>query len=649
MKCDAGKPVCLQCQKANRSHDCEYDDGKSKSRTQVMQEKILKQEARIRELETIGVVVGQLPFISSPGAPYPQSPSFFDDAAGHNASFSAATTPQPDPFSLLPPLPTTTTAPSPFASGSTSGSPAATSGTGALASWIDGFDFSQLVDPAAASIPPAAPGADDPFAWATSAAAMGSMLTPPLPAAAVPGWESEDIPLRTRQMLLDIFLKHREQCGLIIHVDRFLQNLQLPLGSPQRPHAALLNCIYLLAAKFSANPSLRAFEPRFFARATEAITAALERSDRLVNIIQAECLLAFYLYSNGRLLEGFYHASAAARLVVGLGLHQITSCDFNVARAPQAADASKQGMPVSWAATSGNSSILPPPLDAVDLGERIHAFWMAFNIDRAWAVATGMPVAFSNDDHVRTQIETVWPRSLSDFESGQVSDAEYATVKNLFIMGQQPQQQQQQRPPQFQRQDSPETLRAKAIALFERASRLSAGLSTARGVNEDFWIEFRAVEFAIHRFSQSLPTVRNAGAGNGTASPAPQGVDHQLALVHTLAYVATIQLHHVFAYMDATSHDKCLVAAGGALAVLRDLGEADARMLDPMLGTAWMCVADVLVREIVRLKQVPGSEQQATSVGMQLLAVVGAMKQLSEVFPIVGFQVAKVQEARSLA
>ncbi|KAH7107230.1 hypothetical protein BKA62DRAFT_649392 [Auriculariales sp. MPI-PUGE-AT-0066] len=657
MKCDAAKPACNQCTKANRPHDCEYDDGKSKSRTQVMQEKILRQEQRIRELETYSVA-GSLNHLTpggfnSSGAP---SPSFFDDPIMRGASpLYGSVSPQPalhhnlhaDLFTPDPTLinfPPSLSTPTSMASGSPSGP------SSSVWSIVEGFDFSlPIVDPAAQPAPGAlqppqiqhpqqqpasqVPGVD------TTDLSWGSLLT----SEPAPSWESEDIPMRTRQMLLDIFLKHIHQCGLVIHVPRFLENIHLPLGNPQRPHAALLNAMFLLAAKFSANPALRVFEARFMTRTTEAISIGLERSDRLVNIVQAECLLAFYLYANGRLLEGYMHASAAARLAIGLDLHKLISIDINGNNANTAdkSEQEQQAMAANPATASSQINILPPPVDAIELGERINAFWMAFNVDRAWAVATGMPIAFSDNEHIRTQIETVWPRSVSDFANGNVFESEYATLKDLF-----PTPQPGPPPKSSARPESLETLRAKAIALFERASRLSAGLSTSRGVNESFWVEFRNVEFAIHRFSQSLPNVRSPASGSSRDQAA---VEQSLAFVHTLTYVATIQLHHVFAYMDATSHDKCLLAAGGALAVLRDLGEADARMLDPILGTAWMCVADTLVRELVRLKGMPGNETQASTVSMQLHAIVGAMKQLSEVFPICGYQVSRVQEARQLA
>lgn len=52
-KCDGSKPVCQQCTKANRAADCEYDDGKSKTRTQLLQEKIQRLESRIHQLEGV--------------------------------------------------------------------------------------------------------------------------------------------------------------------------------------------------------------------------------------------------------------------------------------------------------------------------------------------------------------------------------------------------------------------------------------------------------------------------------------------------------------------------------------------------------------------------------------------------------------------
>lgn len=206
----------------------------------------------------------------------------------------------------------------------------------------------------------------------------------------------------------DIFFAHRHQCGFEVHIPRFLASINGP--PKQAPHPTLLNAIYLLACHFSHQPPLIQHEALFLERALSRLAEALERSDRLINVIQASCLLATYFFGKGRLLEGYYHASSASRLAVGLGLHQIRSQEFrNIVGEGGPDDVS------TWnnAVTGG---ILPVPDDAIELGERILAFWQVFNIDRCWAVATGLPSGLADDDHPRTMIETVWPRDIEDFE-----------------------------------------------------------------------------------------------------------------------------------------------------------------------------------------------------------------------------------------
>lgn len=57
--------MCRQCVKANRAEECEYDDGRQKSRTQILQEKIAKLEERIRELDPTGDLTD--PYSDPPG------------------------------------------------------------------------------------------------------------------------------------------------------------------------------------------------------------------------------------------------------------------------------------------------------------------------------------------------------------------------------------------------------------------------------------------------------------------------------------------------------------------------------------------------------------------------------------------------------
>lgn len=181
-------------------------------------------------------------------------------------------------------------------------------------------------------------------------------------------------------------------------------------GAQDAPHPALMNAIYVLACHFSRSPTLAEHEPRFLTRALRGISAALEHSDRLVNVVQASSLLAVYFFAKARLLEGYYHSSSAARLAVALGLHQIRTPVWRPQQGAQYGGA-------AWNGSPSTSVPLPPPHDAVELGERILAFWQVFVVDRCWSVATGLPSSLPDDDHPQLHISSVWPRPIYDFEN----------------------------------------------------------------------------------------------------------------------------------------------------------------------------------------------------------------------------------------
>ncbi|KZS98782.1 hypothetical protein SISNIDRAFT_499010 [Sistotremastrum niveocremeum HHB9708] len=578
IKCDATKPVCHQCLKANRGDECEYDDGKSKSRTQMLQDKMAKLQERIREAShpqrtTFVHRVSSLPARGFPAAPTKaQFTSCFRSSSSSNSSESPAPigsdwggdSLHPTPFDLQP---------------------------ASIDPLIDSWDINGMPFPTGPS----------PAQW----------------------WQSESLTPPMRQKLFDIFFAHRHQCAFEVHIPRFLASINGP--PKQAPHPTLLNAIYLLACHFSHQPPLIQHEALFLERALSRLAEALERSDRLINVIQASCLLATYFFGKGRLLEGYYHASSASRLAVGLGLHQIRSQEFrNIVGEGGPDDVS------TWnnAVTGG---ILPVPDDAIELGERILAFWQVFNIDRCWAVATGLPSGLADDDHPRTMIETVWPRDIEDFERGQIFDADYATVRSLFLPN--------PAPTMYGRMDSLSTLRAKATTLFERASRLSANFDP-----DHFWKEFRTLEGAIVQFQTSLPKIRSTPR-NSMHSSNPTTA-HCLMAVHTLTMVATIQLHHSFAASDPPAQQRCFDAAMSCVSIIADMADEDYEYLDPIMGTCWMCVSDVLIREITRRQALGGGHEQGAAA--MLRTVIQAMHRLSRVFPLAGYQATKVEQSRPL-
>ena len=51
-KCTGTRPVCDQCSQMKRVHECKYDDSSKKSRTQLLREKVMVLEAKLRDLES---------------------------------------------------------------------------------------------------------------------------------------------------------------------------------------------------------------------------------------------------------------------------------------------------------------------------------------------------------------------------------------------------------------------------------------------------------------------------------------------------------------------------------------------------------------------------------------------------------------------
>lgn len=50
-KCDGVKPACFQCLRAERGDECEYDDGVTKTGTQLLYERLAQLEKRFRDLQ----------------------------------------------------------------------------------------------------------------------------------------------------------------------------------------------------------------------------------------------------------------------------------------------------------------------------------------------------------------------------------------------------------------------------------------------------------------------------------------------------------------------------------------------------------------------------------------------------------------------
>lgn len=117
-RCDGAKPACQQCTRAKKADACEYDDGKGKTRTQLLRETIFKLENRIKELEDPEYVPSTVPLfnpslqslhsrsnsvssssLGSPESAYMSvSQSPFHDSVASSPAGSWGQAPSPSPF-----------------------------------------------------------------------------------------------------------------------------------------------------------------------------------------------------------------------------------------------------------------------------------------------------------------------------------------------------------------------------------------------------------------------------------------------------------------------------------------------------------------------------------------------------------------------
>ena len=194
------------------------------------------------------------------------------------------------------------------------------------------------------------------------------------------------------------FVQHAREFGFFLDIHRFLDQVYTR-GSRSNSLTILLNVVYLLGAKLSANPQVQTQEQSLLSRALQYLPRALpEDRGGAMYVMQAEVLLANYFFNGNRQLEGMYHTNAAVSIAMTFNLHLIRSNR----RCRSAAEASRS---------------LPPPVDTLEEGERINGFWTVFVLDRCWAIASGSAPAFTDDEAAGTQIDTPWPMDLSAYQA----------------------------------------------------------------------------------------------------------------------------------------------------------------------------------------------------------------------------------------
>ncbi|KAL7419330.1 hypothetical protein Q5752_006168 [Cryptotrichosporon argae] len=414
---------------------------------------------------------------------------------------------------------------------------------------------------------------------------------------------SSRLPGEMRAILLDCFLMHSSMF-FQMNIPRFRHRMSFT--DRRSPSPALLNAMYLWATRMSNSPRSSSMEADFFHDACRFLDASTSTVDRLIDAIRAAMLLAAYSYSSGRHHEGWCLAGVAVRLVLSCGLHRIKSIVF-------APDAGKQNPFLR-----NHVFLLPPPEDAIELGDRIHAFWAVFAIDRCGALATGYPSGFTDAD-----ITTPFPKDVTDIASNNVTHQDDFTVSHMFRGVQ-----------VGPNTDIHYTSWVKSVTVLERASKLLFRDPEPDSPYQVAWDHYH--QAVLHDPSTPPPSphleqpryrVPRAyeeawrGLAHLIASMGDNGVfpverrrqAEQAGLPEVEISYNVIMLHHLIAAIEMVLHDvnnmeaenaDALAGARKSVALFRHLPQLPFTDVDAFQVLVWSMIAKVLIKEVHRLNLV---------------------------------------------
>ncbi|KAJ6507483.1 Zn(2)-Cys(6) binuclear cluster domain-containing protein [Mycena vulgaris] len=416
-------------------------------------------------------------------------------------------------------------------------------------------------------------------------------------------------PLDMVQPLIDNFLAYSSEFGFFLNPERFRQSALMPYqtGHHARPSPALLSTVYLWGLRLSNQPNWMAQEPVFLARAVNLISKGLSDThpQRVLHTLQAEILLSYFFFASGRVLEGKYHTAAAISLSLSSSLHLIRSENHPTA------------------------AILQPPVDVVEEGERIYAWWTVMILDNCWAVGLNEKPGFA---HLAI-VDTPWPLEIDDYPKGRLMPtARYSQTMHKFATD----------------TPTPETgmstlaMLAKATYLWQRADEVARTWKADMSPEQIFSFQssFTHLDTLIDRFREALVPP------NGISKPTP-AMTRTLVVAHSITHSATVRLQSVFANTDLLAKRKRLAAARSVLGIIAAVPLRHFRYINPIMGTVWVTACSVFLDEICALKaqRTSSPREEETNLRAFLSRAGVAISAFESTCPLLRSQISPLRES----
>ncbi|TDL21883.1 hypothetical protein BD410DRAFT_282953 [Rickenella mellea] len=370
------------------------------------------------------------------------------------------------------------------------------------------------------------------------------------------------------RMLVTLFVERGELTGFALDKSRFYEQFNLPASNPNSPHPALLSSIYVWAFRLLNSNAFSGILPLYVNEAKRALASTINHrsSHARIQAIQSQVLLAAFFYSNGRVVEGHYHATGAVTMSFSAGLHrELASSAGSPSSSPNLAP--------------GTMLSIPPPRDAIEAAERTRLFWAVYTLDACWSVAAGSSSNIREGGNPNTTIKTPWPLSNEEFRSRSLSQSVASgNIIQEFLSN----------PSAMQggRYTSSITLRAQASVLLKLATRLGESSNsddTQRGMNE-----FRDMARFVSSFIDNLPSI------NGQSEL--ESVILMTNLVtRSLAHTAEIHLHVGRLGSIPGSLTACVNSALAILDIMEHIVAEESDLMDPAIVVSWTAAARIFV------------------------------------------------------
>lgn len=103
------------------------------------------------------------------------------------------------------------------------------------------------------------------------------------------------------------------------------------------------------------------------------------------------------------------------------------------------------------------------------------------------------------------------------------------------------------------------------------------------------WNQIVSMDFAVSNFAAALPGFYVSTPTFDPTMSLPRMttlLDLDLAVVHTLTYICTIQLYHGMAQKERRAQEKCLIAARSVTTIIRQFVDYQYSCLDPIIGVS---------------------------------------------------------------